>query len=452
VPELVSRVKEFISLNALPSSESPVLVAVSGGSDSVALLRVLLELGYQVHVAHCNFGLRTESGEDEEFVKSLAQQFRVRCFVRRFSDADFAAGRGEGIQQVARRLRYAFFEELMLDLEIKHCAIAHHADDQAETMIQSFFRGMGPVILHGMPVQRGPYFRPLLFLPKAEIVAWLQQRDQSWRHDRSNDKDDYQRNLVRNQLIPVLQRLHPDFSQHFLNQASRHAAHWALFQDIFEPLAQKVVQVRDEKYSISFEAFSRHLDWKHFPLFLDWWLLQKGCSGTAIHEMQRLVDSEIGATYKGVGFELLRDRDQFVFRRIPQSVPFAEIEIPQDRLLHPIAFAGSTFRFILEPFPPNRDSAGNAQMHWLDVGKLDFPLRLRLWRQGDRMQPFGMTGTKLISDILIDQKRDRFAKESTWVLEDKNGIVLLDGYRIAHHVAGTVGLPALRLEIETAAV
>jgi tRNA(Ile)-lysidine synthase len=449
VPELVSRVREFILQNALPSPDCAVLVALSGGADSVALLRILLELGYQVDVAHCNFGLRVESGEDEEFVQRLAQQLGVRCFVRRFSKADFAAGRGEGIQQIARRLRYSFFEELMRELEIKHCAIAHHADDQTETMIQSFFRGMGPVILHGMPLQRGPYFRPLLFLPKADIMAWLTQMGQTWRHDRSNDKDDYQRNLVRNQLIPVLRRLHPDFSQHFLNQASRHAAHWALFHDIFEPVAEKVVRVVGGKHSISFEAFSQQLSLKHFPLFLDWWLLQQGCSGTAILEMQRLVESEIGATYKGVGFELLRDRDQLVFRRIPQSVPPSEIEISRDQFQQPIVFAGATFRLTEEVFPENRATQEPAQTHWLDAGKLVFPLRLRLWRIGDRMQPLGMTGSKLISDILIDQKRDRFFKENAWVLEDQLGIVLLGGYRIAQRVAGTAGLTAIRLVVET---
>ncbi|HEX2899287.1 MAG TPA: tRNA lysidine(34) synthetase TilS, partial [Bacteroidia bacterium] len=242
MPELLIQVKEFIQKQAMPAPGAPVLVALSGGADSTALVLILLELGYEVVAAHCNFGLRAESDGDEDFVVHLADQKGFRLHVRRFEEADFISESGESTQQIARRLRYAFFEELMLANAIAHCAMAHHTDDETETLIQSFFRGNGPVILRGIPPQRGPYFRPLLGIPKADLLEFLRERGQLWRHDRSNDADDYRRNLVRNQLIPVLGKLNPGFQARFQGQAIRHAAQWDLLQALFLPLSGKVVE------------------------------------------------------------------------------------------------------------------------------------------------------------------------------------------------------------------
>ena len=432
----------------MPSPESRVLVAVSGGADSVALLRILVELGYSVEIAHCNFGMRDAASDgDEVFVKELAADLGLECFVRRFSGADFESGRGEGVQQVARRLRYAFFEELMQEHAIPYCAIAHHADDQTETLIQSFFRGNGPVILRGMPSQRGPYFRPLLCLQKSEIIAWLTQKAQPWRHDRSNDKDDYERNLVRNQLIPVLTQLNPSFRARFQLQAERYSAQWHLLHDVFSSLSDKVVIEEADVQIVSKEAFARQLELRHFPVFLDWWLLQQGCSGTEISEIHRLSQGEIGSTYIGVAFEVLNDRDRLCFRKALTSKVRTEIQISRTDCEGSLLKIGpATLILSIEPFPVERSN--NSETHWLALENLVFPLTLRLWREGDRMQPLGMPGSKRISDILIDQKRSRFEKEDAWVLEDGNGIVLLGGYRIAQRAAATPNAPCLRVHVQ----
>jgi tRNA(Ile)-lysidine synthase len=448
VPELASKIREFIFQNAMPSPKNRVLVAVSGGADSVALLRILFELGYPLEIAHCNFGLRDESDDDERFVAALSADLGLNCHFRRFSKIDFESDRGEGTQQIARKLRYAFFEELMNALEISHCAIAHHADDQLETMIQTFFRGNGPVILRGMPLQRGPYFRPLLSTPKSELVAWLEARKQIWRHDLSNDKDDYRRNLVRNRLIPVLKALNPDFPKRFRQQSDRHSAHWDLLQDIFEPLAKKVVTEFPDRQVISIKVFAEHMNRRHFPVFLDWWLMRLGCSGTEIAEIQRLLGGEVGSTYKGVVVEVLHDRDQLRIRNSDLRDSIAEIELSKEQCDgQSWEFAGSTLQSSIGVFPEVREPKGGPETHWLALDQLEFPLKLRPWRIGDRMQPLGMKGSKLISDILIDQKRDRFSKESAWVIEDGKGIVLLGGFRIADRVAASPAQPCWRLEV-----
>lgn len=432
----------------MPSPENRVLVAVSGGADSVALLRILSELGYPLEVAHCNFGLRNESDDDERFVAALSADLGLNCHIRRFSKIDFESDRGEGTQQIARKLRYAFFEELMNVLEIRHCAIAHHADDQIETMVQTFFRGIGPVILRGMPLQRGPYFRPLLSTPKSELLAWLQARGQAWRHDQSNDKDDYRRNLVRNRLIPVLKALNPDFAQRFRQQSERHSAHWDLLQDIFEPLLAKVVSEVHDQHVISMKAFAEHLNRRHFPVFLDWWLMRLGCSGTEIAEIQRLLGGEVGATYKGLVAEVLLDRDQLCIRNPQSRNSMAEIEISKEQCDgQSWEFGGWTLQCTLQVFPEVREPKAEPETHWLAFDQLEFPMKLRKWRIGDRMQPLGMKGSKLISNILIDQKRDRFSKESAWVIEDGKGIVLLGGFRIADRVAASPGSLCLRLDV-----
>jgi tRNA(Ile)-lysidine synthase len=437
VPELPARVLEFIRRVGMPLPGSRVLVALSGGGDSIALILTLLELGYEVEAAHCNFGLRVEAVDEEAFVVAFANGRGIPIHTRRFGEADFKAGRGEGLQQTARKLRYAFFEELMAQRGIAHCATAHHGDDETETLILSFFRGKGPILLQGIPPIRGPYFRPLLGLTKQEILDWLRQKGQSWCHDRSNDATDYRRNLVRNSLLPILEELNPNFRAHFQAQALRHHQQWAALDAHFKSIAPKAVQSDADGEFISFQAIEQSMDIIHLPVFLDWWLQAQGFSGTEIHEIQRLVDAQVGAIFQTGNLKVLRDRDGLRFSKeavaaAPNEMLFTEGELEQGCS---VEYAGESLYLKLRPRSDSLGGRDRMEVHWMDAAQIRRPLRLRPWRQGDHIQPLGMTGTKKISDILIDQKRNRFAKKHAWVLEDTEGIILLGGYRIAQRVS-----------------
>ncbi|MFM2377031.1 MAG: hypothetical protein RLZZ165_2128 [Bacteroidota bacterium] len=436
VPHVVERVRAFIAEEGMPPSGSRVLVALSGGGDSVGLLLILKALDYRMVAVHCNYGLREAAIAEEEFVTDLANTLGIALCVRRFTKADFESHRGEGTQQVARRLRYALFEEVMSEMGISHCATGHHSDDQMETMLMSLLRGSGPRLIHSIPSVRGAYFRPLLCLYKQEIQAWLMDHGQSWCHDLTNDQDQYQRNLVRNQLIPLLQRLNPRFAERFLIQSRRAQAQADVLDAFFQPMVGDVVTDWEHGHRISSESFSRNLDSAHFPVFLDWWLMKNGFFGNQIQEIQRLAHASSGARYICPHATVLKDRDWILVDWRKKEEIVESVMIPDGiEGGYAVEFSGRRFHFSIGRRPENFSCPPLGEKHWLDLGRLRFPMYLRKWGMGDHIYPLGMQGTRKISDILIDQKRDRFSKADAWVMEDGDGIVLLGGYRIAQRVA-----------------
>ncbi len=438
MPNIIDRVTNFISQQAMPPPGSTVVLALSGGLDSVALLLILQELKYKLTIAHCNFGLRDEALEDEAWVRALARQHGIPLYVRRFTAADFAHYAGEGTQQAARKLRYAFFEEVMAAQSIAFCATAHHADDQLETQVMSFFRGSGRELLHSIPAVRGAYFRPLLPIRKHELQDWLQARGQDWRHDRSNDKDAYQRNLVRNQLLPLLEQLQPNFREHFAAQAERHAAQMTLLDQTMEAMLPAVVVIEGNESKLDWEACMGQWGATQAMVFVEWWLDRQGFWAGQITELMKLLQSATGARMQFGRQEVLRDRQWLILRQISDAPSMEVMTLNFDlEQIWQWDYAGESLQSRPVPKPKQFDGALGIESHWLDPQKLILPLRIRPWQKGDRYQPLGLRGTKLISDILIDQKRNQWEKDQAWVIEDAEGIILLSGYRIAQRVALT---------------
>lgn len=418
----------------MPLPGAPVLVALSGGADSVFLLRILLDLGYAVAAAHCNYGLRLEADEDEAFVQQLCNALNVRLDIRRFSRIEMDSDGGEGLQAHARRLRYAFFEEVMARDGIPNCATGHHADDQLETLVQSFFRSRGPRLFHPIPSRRGAYFRPLLCLERQEIETELRALGQDWRHDRSNDRLDYSRNRIRHQLLPLLGELFPGFEDRFLQQSERHEAHWKWIAQLFQPISLEAIQQVTGGELISFEVLAERLGEGGFAVFLDWWMQERSYLGVEIGEVQRLAKSAVGATYICTRARVARDRAGLLFlNTVSPPMDAVGIEIPLTAGRH--NFGHWEFDISLEDRRPEILHSADPETHVLDLERLQPPLRIRSWRVGDRMQPFGLKGSKLLSDVFADQKRTLPEKESASVIEDGSGIVLVGGYRIADRVA-----------------
>lgn len=448
---MLAKVTQFMEATGMPPVGTPLLVALSGGSDSVGLLLILHELGYSVVAAHCNYGLRAAAATEEAWVIDFAASLSIPCHVRRFTAHDFERLAGEGTQQAARKLRYAFFEELMAAHGLSYCATGHQADDQTETQVLSFFRGNGPQLLRSIPPVRGPYIRPLLCLRRQEIQDWIAARGEAWCHDASNDANDYLRNRVRNELLPAVVRLNPNYQARFQRQAERYARQQAWLHAQLGRLAPAIVEATADEAVVSLTACREAMGEGNAVIFLEWWLDQRGFLGTEIETIVGLLSVQTGARVVLQGTEVLRDRDSLRFRAAQGQAVVAPLTLdfdPAAGAVIEIEYVGERIALRVVAPPSTFTAAADRESHWLDLSKLSLPLRIRLWQQGDRMQPLGMQGTKLVSDILIDQKRDLFTKSRTWVLEDGVGIVLVAGFRIADRVAlrGRDGGQCLRID------
>lgn len=436
MPDLLEKCREFISENDLIPKGNKVLVACSGGPDSMVLAWIMNNLLEGVAIAHCNFKLRAESDEEEEMVKSWAAENGMACHIATFNTNEEKEP-GESTQMAARRLRYDFFATLCAEQGYERIATAHHTDDQVETLVMSFLRGRSGQLMQGIPVRNGEVIRPLLLATKDEILGFAHQHEIPYAMDASNLTNAYDRNLVRNQILPAMEKLNPSVRSRFLEQYEEVQMLFQLQGEVFGKLLPKVIASRGQDTVLDFAAFRKELEESLLPLFLSWYLsnLDWRMKMSAAREARRILDAEVGAIWETAEHQLLRDRDCLVIRSREEREPWqhffykpegegkVQVRAGEKEL---VAHIMGTQDLTFKDQPPN--------VHFLALEKLAFPLLIRPWREGDRMQPLGMEGHRKLSDIFIDRRLDRFAKESALVFEDAHGIVLLDGYRISETV------------------
>lgn len=358
-----------------------ILLALSGGADSVALLLMLLEQGVHPVAAHCNFHLRREeSDRDEQFVRQLCEKFDVQLHIKDFQTEEEAKRKGESIEMAARRLRYTWFEELRKDLGLDYICTAHHRDDQAETVLLNLVRGTGLAGLRGMQPIQGHICRPLLNIhDRQSLKAYLQSREQDWVEDSSNTDTHYQRNLIRHELIPLLKKLNTQAINHICNTA----------EHIKE--AEKLIETTQE-------------DWtEEHCVFLPDGLRIPFSSQTRVGAT--LSEGNLIVTRTAAGIEVRQKP------RIVQPTPISPHSVTSKEHLRDCRYA------------------------LLDATKTNPPFYIRSLQEGDRFQPYGMQGTKLVSDYLTDRHRSRIDKLSQLVVCDQDGIVWLCGETISQRVA-----------------
>ncbi|OON65927.1 tRNA lysidine(34) synthetase TilS [Hymenobacter sp. CRA2] len=418
-------VRRFILDNQLfdPATDQ-VLVAVSGGLDSVVLLDVLHRMGVGVGVAHCHFGLRgEESDADEEFVRKLAKKYGVPYFAEFFDTKGFAEQEGLSTQMAARVLRYQWFEQVRRSQGLDYVATAHHQRDAAETMLLNLTHGTGLSGLHGIPVRQGRVVRPLLGAAKDDLYDYVVEKHLAWREDSSNDSTLYQRNRLRHDVLPVLRELNPNLDQTLQHTAERVRGAELLVQHLVDQTTKEVRRDEAEATYINIAV-----------------LQATPATAVLLHEMLRpfhfswLVVKDIVESFRSVSgkqFEspthrLVKDRDQLVIT--PKNLsgfgtyrwPEGQAELVVDKL-----------RLTAK----ERDAAGYSvakakDVAALDLDKLKFPLTLRRWREGDWFMPIGLKGKKKISDFLIDQKVPLNLKDQVLLLTSADGkIVWVVGMR-----------------------
>ncbi|WP_281637969.1 tRNA lysidine(34) synthetase TilS [Flavobacterium marginilacus] len=395
-----------------------LLLAVSGGLDSMVLLRLFQELQYDIAIAHCNFQLRgMESFGDQKFIQDYADANRIPIFVTQFDTQAFAKDYKLSTQVAARELRYNWFYELLETEKFDYLLTAHHADDNLETFLINLTRGTGLEGLTGIPVQNNRVVRPLLFFSRQEIENYAIANAVEWREDSSNASDKYVRNKIRHHLIPVLKELNPNFMSSFHNTERYLQESLAMVEDAAIMVYQQVAnEVGDQ---IHFDL-NQLMKLPNYQSYLYQWLKEFGF--TAWDDIYDLVNSQSGKQVFAADFRLLKDRDSLILSPIDET---EEVEFLIDEstkeIKIPLKMAFSKVTAI---------SVASNTVIFVDADQLVYPLVLRKWKTGDVFSPFGMGGkSKKVSKLYKDEKLSLIEKENTWLLCSNNQIVWVIGIR-----------------------
>ena len=413
-----SKVEAHIKKYNLLNTNDLYIVGLSGGADSVALLLMLKEGGFNVHAAHCNFLLRgAESDRDEAFCVSLCQQLGVELHRAHFYTRTYAESHHVSIEMAARELRYKWFEQLRQDIGAVGICVAHHRDDSVETVLLNLVRGTGLRGLTGIQPRNGSILRPLLCVSRAEIEAFLAEKGQKYVTDSTNLEADVQRNIIRLEVLPLLRKLNPAVAENI----QRTAENLGEAQTVLAALVSKYkccnsVEISElEKYGSSeYIAFE--------------WLKNYGFNGS---QVQQILNAECGGmVHSEQGYDVLKDRGRLIVE--PALKPFKPMRIPEEGTY--ILDGNNTFRVRKCAVYVSKE----AHIATLDAAKVHFPLTVRRVEEGDWMQPFGMKGRKLLSDLMTDLKMTVFEKRRQLVVVDSQGVIVwLVGLRTDQRVAVT---------------
>jgi len=413
-----------IRQSTLLEANKRYLLACSGGLDSMALAHLLHASGIQLELAHVNFGLRGEDSDgDEEFVKNWAQDRSILIHVHRADTVEWADKNGISIQMAAREIRYEFFEKIRRQQNLEGILLAHHQDDQLETIFLNLARGTGIEGLYGMSERRGWLIRPLLPFSRAQLDSYMEEVKQTWREDRSNASSDYKRNKLRHSGLPALYSLEPDTRQNLLQSFARLKDTGKAFTGLFE--AWKKEHVREQQ-GMSFLSYKSIQNLPGAATLLYFWLRPYGFnSDQALALSKCLEEIKPGRLLRSTAYELSLDRDELIL--YPNPVEFPATELPFGAPSIELPEGGYQLTWDGLPKEIDRNPANAV----LDLDCLEFPLQIRSWEEGDRFNPLGMTSEKKISDFLIDNKVPLALKKEVKVLVSGNKIAWVIGMRIA---------------------
>ena len=413
-----------IQQSTLFEANKRYLLACSGGLDSMALAHLLHAAGIQLELAHVNFGLRgTESDGDEEFVKNWAQECSLPIHIQQANTVEWAEKKGISIQMAAREIRYQFFEAIRNQKNLEGIILAHHQDDQLETIFLNLLRGTGIEGLYGMSARRGWLIRPLLPFSRAQLESYMEEVKQTWREDRSNATNDYKRNKLRHSGLPAIYNLEPDTRQNLLQSFERLKDTGMAFSGLFE--LWKATHVREQQ-GISFVAYKSLNNMPGVASLLYFWLRPYGFNSDQALTLSKSLEAiQPGKLLRSATHELSLDREELFLYPIP--VVFPELELPFGTPSFELPGGGYQLTWGL----PQGEIDRNPSNAVFDLDCLEFPLQLRSWQEGDRFNPLGMQSEKKISDFLIDNKVPFALKKEVKVLVSGNKIAWVVGMRIA---------------------
>ena len=426
--ELERRVEKFIVQHQLLTPGARVLIALSGGADSVALLCMLVRLGYRCHAVHCNFHLRgEESNRDEHFVTHLCRSLEVEFDVVHFDTKAYAAEHHLSVEMAARELRYRDFERIRQKTDSEAIAVAHHQDDAVETFLLNLIRGAGINGLTGIRVKNGFVVRPLLCVNKNELVDYLDFMGQGYVTDSTNLTDMYARNKVRLGLIPLMEEINSCAAKNIAQAAANLADAASIYNRVVAENNVHIVLPQTDGADICIASLLA-TDVPHAQLFEI--LYPYGFNPRQVEDVFcSLLGEErgVGRMFYAKNYSLLVDRTHLFLRSMSQAINDGEHLLPENGVLK----LPDGMLLKVERVKPDDGwcAPKTNDMCVLDVARITSPLRLRRPSEGDRIRPFGMNGTKLLSDLYTDAKLSRIDRKQQWVLSHGDDIMWAVGLR-----------------------
>jgi len=422
---MLTAFSKYTKQEQLFDAPGPVLLAVSGGIDSIALCELFRQANIPFAIAHCNFKLRgEESDEDKSFVETLAEKYGVPFHSASFETKTIAKKNKLSLQVAARDLRYEWFEQLRSQHRYSAIATAHHRDDSAETFLINIIRGTGIAGLHGILPKQGKIIRPLLFTNREDIRAFVKKHKLKFREDSSNASDKYLRNNVRNGIIPALKKLNPSVEQTIANDIAHIRDVELIYKQAIERKRKKLVCKSKNGYSISIEALKKLQPAK---TYLYEFLKPFHFNAAAAEEIIAALDGIPGKQFFSETHRLLKDRSELLIEEKsgPAEEPITLSKTAKTAIL-------DNGKLKVKTIAKNADFKFplSANCACFDFEKLAFPLQVRKWQKGDTFRPIGMKGKKKLSDYFIDKKLSLIEKENVNVLVSGNEIVWLIGHRM----------------------
>lgn len=413
------QIQQYIIQHQLLSGEKPVVVGISGGADSVALLHILVSLGYKCIAAHCNFNLRgDESFRDEQFTIDFTKRLQVPLCKISFETNKYAQENRLSVEMAARELRYRWFEELLNTYDADAVAVAHHRDDSVETLLINLTRGSGLTGLTGIKPKNGNVVRPLLCVSREDIYAYIENNGLEYVTDSSNSSDIYTRNFIRLKVIPLLEEINPSVKAS-LARTANHLYDASLIYNHSIEEARKVI-TQNNRLSIS-----ALLSFPAPATILYEMLKPYGFSRTVCESIFTVLDKDSGKIFYSSTHRLLKDRSDLLIDVLSGEDNRAYlINLEDDNVDLPVELKPEIV-VIKEDYQIEKDK----KFAYFDFDKLSFPLVLRHWQEGDWFVPFGMKGKKKISDYFNDKKFSLFDKEKTWLLCSGQDVIWIVGER-----------------------
>lgn len=420
---VLDQLNTYVTKNNLFTKKNRLLLAFSGGVDSVALASLLKEGGYNFELAHCNFKLRdTESDGDEKFCKDFAKKNKLKIHTKQFNTKQFVKDSGQSVQMAARELRYNWFLELAKTYRYDAILTAHHANDNIETLLINLTRGTGLNGLKGIANKQNLIIRPLLFATKDGILNYAKKNKLKYRDDSSNDEVKYKRNYLRLEVIPNLKKLNPALENTFTNNIRLFNQSAKVVKQFVEDKKQQLVEESEEALKINLNGL---LAEDSAELLLFEWLTDKGFNASQTEQILTSINNKLpGKLFFSETHKALIDRDFIFIEPKGDELPAKEILI-QDIL----DFKKTPIRINAE-INTSKRIITRKNIAQIDLSKLIFPMKIRKWKAGDKFKPLGMNGFKKLSDFLTNQKLNRFEKENVWVLLNKDEIVWIIGHRM----------------------
>ena len=420
---MTEALKKYLEVELGFDLRQKLVLAVSGGMDSMCLWFMMRKLKLNYVVAHCNFKLRgSDSDADETLVRDYALKDEV-VYTKSFDTPGFARERKISIQMAARELRYNWFDELSLDEKAAKVATAHHLDDQVETFFIQLLRRGDIASLTGIPVLTEKRIRPLMFANRGEIAAYVQKNNIPYREDKSNSSDKYLRNKLRNHLIPAVEKVDQSLKTKILELMNELKDINSFVQHYTDEWDKKLASEKNDDIHYSIPAI-RKLD---FPeMFLERMMQKRGFNKSVTDMLMRSLDGQSGKVFYGLSKKLIKDRDQLVFTDINDSdelyYTLYKEELPDFTNL-PVIFSVVDISTVTQ-------IGASKEINHLDYDKLNSHIIFRKWKDGDYFVPLGMKGRRKLSDYFIDRKLNLSEKDKQWLMLAGEEICCLIGDRI----------------------